>query len=405
MNPTVCDEVVCVPYNERVYVYNYSNGAGVVMHNDVFQMFSNAEKVEDVFTTALEYDDEDRLFLEGMVKMVIEKKLFQVSTDDSSENKLKSINFVITDYCNLSCSHCAHSALLYTKELSLNSPILADQNICKEIIKLSPASINVTGGEPLLVNNFKEISLFLANNFTGGLTLSTNATLITSDNIDYLCDCYSQFDISIDGVNEEKCSLIRGKGVFKKVISAISLLKEKGAKTITLSIALSNDTVHDKEAFEELCKSLDVKPLIRFMNLSGRAKKNELVGSDDWLNFGHNYSIRPHLCNGGVNQISVNSNGDVFPCNNFLSEEFKIGNLLSDDFSKDLKRDIKHSWFKAFSQYIPFYRNECQACSIKMFCSICPVVVKTYIDSQSTEATLAHCEMKRNKFYEDIFND
>jgi len=58
------------------------------------------------------------------------------------------------------------------------------------------------------------------------LTLSTNGTLINSDNVVSIGKYIDQVDISMDGFNEETVALVRGKGVFSKIMNSISLLQK-----------------------------------------------------------------------------------------------------------------------------------------------------------------------------------
>lgn len=397
-------DVILVPRGDEVYVYNRKKSVGIVMHKDVLEIFRSLEKPEDIFAVANDYECDDKSFLVNMGNLVLEKQLFDFSDAESSEHQINTITYIITDYCNLACKHCAHSAIFQNLNQTKRAPIVADLNIAAALLKLRPRNICITGGEPLMVSNFEEVARYIRQNFDGNLSLSTNATLINDENIDYLCSCFTQFDISIDGINEEKCAAIRGKGVFQTVINAIKKLQSKGVKNISLSIALSNDTISDKEPFEEMCRTLSVKPLIRFMNLSGRAKLNGLTGSDNWLNFERDYSPLPNLCTGGIKQITVNSIGDVFPCNNFLEDEFKIGNVFEDGLSTKFSRSDEHVWWRNFSRYIPLYREECSDCDLGLFCSFCPVLIKTYMDNNSITELSPNCTTKKAKFYGDIFD-
>lgn len=398
------ENVILVPYGEQVYVYNRKKSVGMVFHKDILDIFRDLDKPEEIYRVASNYESEDRSFLTDLGRLVLKKQIFDFS-DTPSAVKLDKINYIITDYCNLACRHCAHSALFQSPEQIQRGSIAADLNIASAMIKLKPSAICITGGEPLLVSNFEEIARYLRMNFDGNLSLSTNATLINDSNLDYLCSCFDHFDISIDGVNEEKCAAIRGKGVFDKVIAAIKMLQHRGATNISLSIALSNETYSDKDAFEEMCRSLSVRPILRFMNLSGRAKVNGLTGSDECLSFERDYSPFPYICTGGVNQVTVNPIGDVFPCNKFLEDDYKIGNLFEDDLPSKFTRSDKNPWWRNFKKYIPYYREECSECDMGLFCSFCPVFIKTYMDNNSLTKLSGNCDSKKAKFYGDIFDE
>lgn len=51
----------------------------------------------------------------------------------------------------------------------------------------------------------------------------TNGTLIIPKNVEEIVSQIDSLDISLDGADEESCAVIRGKGVFEKVVSSIKV--------------------------------------------------------------------------------------------------------------------------------------------------------------------------------------
>ena len=103
----------------------------------------------------------------------------------------------------------------------------------------------------------------------------TNALLLNENNVEEIVKNVDSVDISLDGYDEESYSKIRGKNVFNRVLDNIALLHEHGMYQISLSmVALGNDREDDRK-FNELCKKLNVEPMIRRLSYTGRAKENE----------------------------------------------------------------------------------------------------------------------------------
>lgn len=103
----------------------------------------------------------------------------------------------------------------------------------------------------------------------------TNALLLNENNVEEIVKNVDSVDISLDGYDEESYSKIRGKNVFNRVLDNIALLHEHGMYKISLSmVALGNDREDDRK-FNELCKKLNVEPMIRRLSYTGRAKENE----------------------------------------------------------------------------------------------------------------------------------
>lgn len=140
--------------------------------------------------------------------------------------------------------------------------------------------ITLSGGEPLLRKDFKELLVYLRSNYNGHIGVSTNGTLITNSNADLLVKYADQIDISIDGVDEETCSIVRGKGVFENVIRNIKVLQDKGFNNVSLSMVFSDKNEYLEPAFLELNRQLGTTPITRVFAEIGRGKDSKNIFSD-----------------------------------------------------------------------------------------------------------------------------
>lgn len=142
----------------------------------------------------------------------------------------------ITSRCNLSCIHCVWK--VKNKYGDMGTDMM--NSSLKKVSVWKPKEIVILGGEPLLRKDILQILENLRKYYSGTIYLSTNAILINENNVGNLSILIDKFDISIDGYNEKTCSKIRGKGVFKKVIRGIELLKENGSNNIYLSFVIGD---------------------------------------------------------------------------------------------------------------------------------------------------------------------
>ncbi|AMP20051.1 hypothetical protein AZF37_01660 [endosymbiont 'TC1' of Trimyema compressum] len=125
--------------------------------------------------------------------------------------------------------------------------------------------------------DFIEILSYLYERYEGKIILSTNSLLINNDNIAELVKMCDSFEISVDGIDESTCALVRGKGVFNKVCQKINLLKESGAKNINLSMVFSDKNEHLMNAFRELNVALGTTPICRIFSAIGRGANNRFI--------------------------------------------------------------------------------------------------------------------------------
>jgi MoaA/NifB/PqqE/SkfB family radical SAM enzyme len=138
--------------------------------------------------------------------------------------------FFVTSRCNLRCSHCFYWRELSTashKELSID-----------EIKKIAhsfehPISLSLTGGEPFLRRDLKEIvEVFHEGCGTREVGIATNGTLETStvETVRSILDegllSNLSVQVSLDGL-EKTHDAIRGiKGAFKKGLSTLKALEK-----------------------------------------------------------------------------------------------------------------------------------------------------------------------------------
>ena len=169
-------------------------------------------------------DEEDRNYFSQLFDLLFNLGII-VNKDITETNHIEAVTIELTHRCNLYCKHCSLSAgTMSDKELFSTEQEIA---LIDQILKFRPNVIIVTGGEPMVRSDFWDIINYIKENSEAKLGIMTNATLINEENVDKLAQTFYSFDLSLDGVNEETCSKIRGKNVFGRVMKAVSLLKEK----------------------------------------------------------------------------------------------------------------------------------------------------------------------------------
>lgn len=67
----------------------------------------------------------------------------------------------------------------------------------RKIAKWNPDNVSISGGEPLVRRDIKEILIYLRKVYNGKITLSTNGLLIDKENIETLKKCVDYFEIVV----------------------------------------------------------------------------------------------------------------------------------------------------------------------------------------------------------------
>ena len=154
-----------------------------------------------------------------------------------------SFDLEVTARCNNNCRHCyinlpADDASVKKKELSLSQI----KKIVDQAVDLGALWCLVTGGEPLLREDFFEIYLYLKKK---GLLVSvfTNAALITNEHIN-LFKKYPPRDIEVTvygttkGIYEQ---VTRKPGSFAAFMAGLNLLIENNIKVRFKAMALRSN--------------------------------------------------------------------------------------------------------------------------------------------------------------------
>lgn len=264
------------------------------------------------------------------------------------------------------------------------------------------------GGEPLIsgLKTFERV-LDIQENISGEKNvlfrnkIQTNAILINSQWIDIFQRGNFGVGVSLDGpqsLHDNNRTYQSGRGSFHKTMSGIAMLKEGGISFSILSVLTKDSLGREQEILDFFVENgfrrFDFLPCIEFnsnQSTTSLYEKSLAKGDfaafmiqifDRWFNMDDpSISIRyfeeilfalldnsPSLCkfSGGCkNFVTVNSDGNVFPCDNFVGyEELNFGNLQQTSLS-DIVNGSKR---KRFISAISSIREECQDCNFWAFC-------------------------------------
>lgn len=276
---------------------------------------------------------------------------------------VQDLTIELTTACNLRCKHCC--GMYGSKEvISLSDAHF--EHIVQWAGHNGIRSITLTGGEIFCVSDIYKKFEYIHNNFSGTLCIMTNATLFTEDEIHVIKECVDEVSISLDGYDEQSVDFIRGKGVYRKVINSISMLRDNGFNNITLSMVLTSDNNRHISNFKQLCTELNVKPITRFFSIKGRALENynllisdQEKGQEDQILQQINMQS---ICNAGISTLSIAANGYVTLCP--ATEDSNIILGTSDDLD-NISKSIRRMQQTCLVDEI----SPCKSCNVRYFCS------------------------------------
>ncbi len=294
----------------------------------------------------------------------------------------------LTYRCNNDCRHCWLWIPPDSPEKSRELTFEEIRRIVGEARALGCREWSISGGEPMLREDFPEIFEFITRNSIG-YTLNTNGTLITP-RIARLMKKKGKKWVALYGATAEVHDHItRNPGSFDAALKGLSYLKEAGADFVVQIIPMK-DNFHQVEDMRKLARSLgpDWRTGISWLYLSasGDRKKNdeiraqrlspaELVGLEN-LGFSEQEAcVRPGddrlfaACIEARRDFHIDAYGQMSFCDK----------IKDPDLRYDLR---KGSFERGWDEFIPGiperirggreYLEGCAACGLRKDCSWCP---------------------------------
>lgn len=215
-------------------------------------------------------------FLVGLVqeKMLEFSDFMVISTDKcyDIEPPLDSLGALITNACNLRCAYCCLDSG-NSMEGELDEKLWI--NVFQQARQLGVFRLNISGGEPLLHNDFYKIVEYIASVPTFNANLNTNGAILPDGCENILAEAFTTIQVSIDDAVAEKHNTSRGcVDCFGKSIRTIRRLVDCGVET-NVGFLLNSRNLSAVDGVVDLCERIGVNVLnIGFINSVGRAKTN-----------------------------------------------------------------------------------------------------------------------------------
>ena len=170
----------------------------------------------------------------------------------------KEAHWSITGACNLKCRHCFMSAPSAKHGSPSHEQIIS---IADQLAECGVFRVGLTGGEPLIREDFLDIIEAMNERDIGISVIYTNGWLVDEKFLDELDkrSAHTAFQLSYDGVGQH--DFLRGvDGAEEKTLKALKLLQERGHK-ISVSMSLHKGNRHVVRESVNLMASLGVKSM------------------------------------------------------------------------------------------------------------------------------------------------
>lgn len=327
------------------------------------------------------------------------------------------IEWEVTPSCNHNCIHCynywrSDEALARDQKFDCETDSKYYCKIAMEIVKSKPVAVAITGGEPLLVFDKIREAIDILLNAGITVTVNSNATLMTSDKINFFSKRGINFFVSLPCANAVLCDKITGvHDSLKRITKAVLDMKQGGINVSTNTVVskinlpylyMTGQYVHDvlsqsyfcatraclpansKEAFKG--QVLNKQEFIEMLSTLIRIKEEYNMKIDSaraysLCSFGSSEIISEFAgkrqCAGGKFSFVVTSKGDIKACAMDLKS---YGNILEEPFGIAISRMTE--WQQSMT--LP---NECHTCRFNRICN-----GGCRIDALSTYGEFSHLD-------------
>ena len=380
-------EIVVEKVNDFYLVIAVQTANWIVLYNsrqiDFLNMLRSGKCVGDVIETV---DSEEAMGdLKIVLAAIFARKFAGVNGEVTKEylEGYKMLNIYITNACNLKCKHCF---MLSGKKLE-NELTLGDwMKVLTSFKENGGEFVTFSGGEPLMFKNFPQI-ISHAHDLGLKSTVLSNGLLWSDKLIHELAPFIDEIQFSLDGVDEETNSVVRGSGHFEKVVDTIVKFANAGVKT-SVATTFTYDNLNENtqtryknlvDLIKEKTSGKDVffklsKKLLPGRDVHFTAEENEKYSAiikdiekhvdenADYENFLAGHTANLVAINCGLGGISVSSDGNVYFCNR-INEMESFGNVTEKSMSFFMEKGKEIHLATSVENVIP-----CKDCELRYIC-------------------------------------
>ncbi len=314
--------------------------------------------------------------------------------------------FVSMD-CNMRCTYCYAGGGNYGKARQLMSEAVALQSVdlFTRGDEFSCNHIMFFGGEPSLnVPVIRLVCEHLAGRARGGqiphipgLGIVTNGLHLSEELLALITQYAIGVTVSLDGppeIHDRQRVDVGGKGTYERVARSIRRLLQatSGRQPEMIEVAITKKHIEMGFTYDVLANffatELGVREFFTSMdtsvpdtdytswdvphqtNILNKLAKGELRAHNvRILETLVSKRIMPYLCPLGLSMFSVDAEGGIYPCGQFLNDSFCMGNIFEPAvFTSERFKRVQEA-LRANGKY---EHEQCRACWARGLCTACP---------------------------------
>lgn len=402
--------------DNEYYVIDVNSGSVHMVDELVYDLLDeNKLRKEEELIEAFKgkYEEEEiRDALQDIKELISEGMLYSldlyenIAMNDNSPSYIKALCLNIIHDCNLKCKYCFAEEGEYKGKRKMMSVEVGKKAIDFVIKKSGPRrniEVDLFGGEPIMAfKNIKEIVDYAREqeklfNKNIRFTMTTNATLLNDDIMEYIDKNMGNIVLSIDGrkdVNDSVRIRYDGSGTYDSIMPKIKKMVDKRDKSkqyyVRGTFTRNNiDFFEDvmalaNENFDEISVEPVVLPddhelslreedlptiFLQYDKLYNEMLKRYREGNDfKFYHFNIDLQGGPCVykrisgCGAGHEYVAITPDGEIYPCHQFVgNKDFLLGNIYDETVDEKLSKEFR-------SAHI-YNKPLCKECWARFYCS------------------------------------
>lgn len=320
-----------------------------------------------------------------------------------SEAGVKTSYIHITQRCNLSCKGCYSKQNQLTEDLELSDI----KKMIDYLRRSGVATVHISGGEPFLRPDLSLITEYAKEIGIKYVDVITNGTMDRFVKLSDLAPYIDLVNVSIGACSDNDEGSIKGGNLYHKVMTNIQSMLDAGI-TVCLLPTIHSRNIDDIPRYVDLANELGVQ--INFSILTCSACNRDLgqyaFDKDSLsklaavlINMFKQTERLPLLvarrsCQAGVRQISLDAQGNIYPCHMLHSPIFKMGSALA---RSEVDRRLHSSELTELIDFDVENDKDCGVCSYRYICGG-GCRTRTYSHSNSIEGADPYCALLKAYF-------
>ena len=384
-------------------VYDLVDDNGMKSKEETVKILSNKydkEIIEEAYDEIMELVKDGMLYSEDKYEDIAHG-----SMDD--RDYIKAVCLNIIHACNLRCKYCFADEGEYNGHkgvMSIDTAKKAIEYVVKRSGPRRNIEIDLFGGEPtMIMDTIKEIIKFARENEAKWnknirFTMTTNATLLNEEMMDFMDKEMGNIILSLDGrksVNDNVRIKVDGSGSYDDILPNVKKMIERRTKGKTYYVRgtftrANTDFYEDVKAMvDEGFREISIEPVVledghplaireedldqimeNYDKLYEEMVRRKREGKDEFnfyhfnvdLNGGPCVYKRISGCGAGFEYVAITPQGEVYPCHQFVGrEEYKLGSIYDESYDSELGKKFKKAHI--------YNKPKCRECWARFYCS------------------------------------